>query len=389
MVKVSSKMKPKLPYGRQWIDDDDVEAVVDALRSDWLTTGPRVADFEAQFARAVGAKHAVAVSSGTAALHAAAFAAGIDRDSEVIVPPMTFAATANCVRYQSGQVVFADVLPDSLLLDVRQVLRRATDRTRAVIVVDYGGQPGHLDDLISIARERGWTLIEDAAHSLGATYRNRLVGSVADLTTFSLHPVKHITTGEGGVVTTNDDGIAERLRAFRNHGITTDHRYREERGSWLYEMTDLGYNYRITDFQCALGASQLRRLSQWVSRRQAIALRYDEAFGELPVDALKLEQDRTSSRHLYILQLRLEKLRVDRRRIFEDLRANGLGVNVHYIPVHYHPYYQGLGYRKGICPVAEEAYERLITIPLYPKLTDSDITRVIETVSNVIASHMK
>jgi len=378
-------MNTMLPYGRQWIDDADVDAVVEVLRSDWLTTGPKVAGFETEFARVVGAKHAVAVSSGTAALHAAMYAADIKAGDEVIVPPMTFAATANCVLYQDGTVVFADVQHDTLLLDPQKVLDAATGRTRAVIAVDYTGQPADLDDLAAIARERGWIFIEDAAHSLGASYRDRLVGSIADLTTFSLHPVKQITAGEGGVVTTNDDELALRLRIFRNHGISTDHRQREQQGSWYYEMIDLGYNYRLTDFQCALGCSQLRRLSEWVGRRGEIAARYDEAFRTLPLDPLRMKEDRTSSRHLYVVRLRLEELRADRAAVFRALRDSGLGANVHYIPVHYHPYYQRLGYQKGAYPESERAYERLITLPLYPRLTDEDVSRVIDVVSNVLS----
>jgi perosamine synthetase len=373
-----------LPYGRQWIDEDDVDAVAAVLRSDWLTTGPKVGEFEAEFARLVGARHAVAVSNGTAALHAAAFAAGITAASEVIVTPMTFAASANCVRYQNGTVVFADVDPHTLLLDPQKVLDAASDRTRAVITVDYTGQPSDLDELSAMARERGWLLIEDAAHALGATHRGRPVGSLADLTTFSLHPVKQITSGEGGVVTTNDDELAARLRLFRNHGITSDHRQREQQDSWFYEMVELGYNYRITDFQCALGISQLRRLTPWVERRRAIAARYDDAFRSLPLDRLQMKSDRQSSWHLYVIRLRLEELRAGRAEVFRALRQAGLGVNVHYIPVHHHPYYQRLGYRKGSMPVAEGAYERLVTLPLFPRMTDEDVGRVIDVVSSTL-----
>jgi perosamine synthetase len=373
-----------LPYGRQWIDDDDIDAVVEVLRSDWLTTGPKVAEFETEFARIVGARHAVAVSNGTAALHAAAYAAGIDSESEVIVPPMTFAASANCVRYQNGTVVFADVAADTLLLDPNKVLEAATERTRAIVAVDYAGQPADLDELRSMADERGWFLIEDAAHALGATYRGRRVGSIAHLTTFSLHPVKQITTGEGGMITTDDDRLAARLRLFRNHGISSDHRQREAQGSWYYEMLDLGYNYRITDFQCALGLSQLRRLGAWVERRRAIAARYDDAFRGAPLEPLALKPDRESSWHLYVVRLRLDELRVDRATIFRELRDRGIGVNVHYIPVHYHPYYQGLGWKKGAFPVAEGEYERLLTLPLFPAMSDDDVAHVIDVVTSTL-----
>lgn len=373
-----------IPYGRQTIDDADVEAVVEVLRSDWLTTGPKVQQFESAFAEIAGARHAVAVSNGTAALHAAAYAAGITADFEAIVPPMTFAASANCVRYQNGTVVFADVAPGTLLLDPERVAEAVTDRTRAIVAVDYTGQPADLAELRSIADDRRLILIEDAAHSLGATYRDRPVGSIADLTTFSLHPVKHITTGEGGVVTTNDDELARRLRLFRNHGIDSDHRQREQQGSWSYEMLDLGYNYRLTDIQCALGLSQLRHLSEWVARRRAIAAHYDEALRPLPLDPIAVKPDREPSWHLYIVQLRLDELRASRAAIFQELREQGLGVNVHYIPVHYHPYYQKLGWKRGAFPVAEAAYERLITLPLFPAMTDDDVARVIEAVSSVL-----
>ena len=368
----------RLPYGRQWIDEADIAAVAEVLRSDWLTTGPMVDTFERAFAAEVGAKHAIAVSNGTAALHAAAFAAGIDSEAEVIVPPMTFAASANCVRYCGGRVVFADVRDDTLSLDPQKVADAATPRTRAVVAVDYTGQPADLDELRALCRDRNWLLIEDAAHSLGATYHGQRIGSLADLTTFSLHPVKQITTGEGGVVTTDVDELARRLRLFRNHGITTDHRQREERGSWFYEMTDLGYNYRITDFQCALGLSQLRKLPQWIERRRAIATAYDEAFKALPVRPLHILPDRESAWHLYILRVGQH-----RAEMFAALRDEGLGVNVHYIPVHYHPYYQSLGWKRGDLPVAEAAYERLLTIPLFPAMTDDDVSYVIETVSRV------
>ena len=377
-------MSRMLPYGRQWIDEADIEAVTEVLRSDWLTTGPKVGEFEAAFAEAVGAKHAVAVCNGTAALHAATYAAGINHESEVIVPPMTFAASANCVRYRGGKVVFADVRGDTLALDVEKARAAATARTRAVVAVDYTGQPADLEELMALCRENGWLLIEDAAHALGATYRGRRVGSVADLTTFSLHPVKQITTGEGGVITTDDDDLASKLRLFRNHGISSDHRQREEQGSWFYEMVDLGYNYRITDFQCALGISQLRRLPEWITRRRAIAAAYGDAFRALPLDPVRMLADRESAWHLYVVRLRLEALTADRAAVFRALRDAGIGVNVHYIPVHYHPYYQRLGWKRGDFPVAEAAYERLITLPLFPKMSDDDVTRTIETVSRVL-----
>lgn len=379
-----------LPYGRQSISDRDIEAVVEVLRSDWLTTGPAVAEFEGRFAEAVGAKHAIAVSNGTAALHAAAFAAGIGEGDEAIVPPMTFAATANCVRYQRGTVVFADVRSDTLCLDPARAEEAVTPKTRAIITVDYTGQPSDLDELTQIARKAGCVLIEDAAHALGATYKGRRVGSIADLTTFSFHPVKQITTGEGGMVTTNDAALAERARRFRNHGITSDHRQREQQGSWFYEMTDLGYNYRLTDFQCALGMAQLRRLPEWIERRSEIAARFGRAFASVPqIEPLAILPDRRSAWHLYVIRLRLEKLRATRADVFRALRARNIGVNVHYIPVHYHPYYQSLGDRRGAFPNAESAYERLLTLPLFPAMTDADVERVIESVTETLDEFAK
>ena len=373
-----------LPYGRQWLDDNDIAAMVEVLRSDWLTTGPKVSEFEQAFADFVGAREAVAVSNGTAALHAAMYAVGIGPGDEVIVPPMTFAASANCVVFQGGTPVFADVDPDTLLLDPAQVEARITPRTKAIIAVDYTGQPCDYDALRAIADRHGLILVADACHALGGSYKGRPVGSLADLSIFSFHPVKHITTGEGGMVTTDDPNLARRTRVFRNHGITTDHRQREQQGSWFYEMADLGYNYRLTDLQCALGMSQLRKLPGWVARRQEIARRYDAAFSEMPaVKPLGGREDVSHAYHLYVIWLDLDRLRVDRARVFAALRAEGIGVNVHYIPVYWHPYYQQLGYEKGLCPVAEAAYERLISLPMFPAMTDEDVESVVEAVFKV------
>ncbi len=377
-----------LPYGRQWLDDGDIDAVAQALRSDWLTTGPRVAKFEEAFAAHVGARFAVAVSSGTAALHAAAFAAGIGPGDEVIVPPLTFAASANCVRYQGGTVVFADVRQDTLCLDPGQVEAAITPRTRAIVAVDYAGQPSDLHDIMGIADRHGLMVIEDGCHALGATYRGRWVGTLAHLTAFSLHPVKHITTGEGGVVTTDNERLAERMRNFRNHGITSDHRQRDARGSWFYEMETLGWNYRLTDFQCALGLSQLQKLPGWVARRREIAARYSKAFVEMPeIEAPTVLSDRESAWHLYPIRLHLERLRVGREGVYRALRAENIGVNVHYIPVPWHPYYQRLGYAKGHWPVAEGAYERIMSLPIWPAMTKRDEEDVIAAVRRVVGAY--
>lgn len=375
----------RLPYGRQWLDDDDIAAVVEVLRSDWLTTGPKVSEFERVFVDFVGAREAVAVSNGTAALHTAMYAAGIGPGDEVIVPPITFAASANCVGFQGGTPVFADVDPDTLLLDPAQVEAKITPRTKAIIAVDYTGQACDYDALRAITDRHGLTLVADACHAVGGSYKGRPVGSLADLSAFSFHPVKHITTGEGGMITTDDPDLAQRMRVFRNHGITTDHRQREQQGSWFYEMVDLGYNYRLTDFQCALGMSQLYKLPGWVARRREIARRYDAAFAEMPaVGPLGARDDVSHAYHLYMIRLDLDQLQVDRARVFAALRAEGIGVNVHYIPVHLHPYYrERFGTGPGLCPVAEAAYERLITLPIFPHMSNDDVDDVIAAVDKV------
>ena len=374
-----------LPYGRQWVDEADVQAVVEVLRSDWLTTGPKVRAFEERVAEYVGAREGVAVNSGTAALHVAAFATGIGPGDEVITTPLTFAASANCVVFQGGTPVFADVSPDTLLLDPAQGEAKITPRTKAIIAVDYTGLPCDYDALRDIADRHGLILVADACHALGGHYKGRPVGSLADLNTFSFHPVKHVTTGEGGIVTTDDPELAQRMRIFRNHGITTDHRQREQQGSWFYEMVDLGYNYRLTDIQCALGLSQMDKLDSWLTRRRKIAKHYDKAFAEMPeVITPVVKEDRLSAWHLYVIRLDLDRLTVGRAEVFRALSAENIGVNVHYIPVYWHPFYQKLGYKKGICPIAEAAYERILSLPIYPAMSDGDVEDVIISVDKVI-----
>jgi perosamine synthetase len=374
-----------LPYGRHTITEVDVAAVAQALRDNWITGGPRVAEFESALAARVGAAHGVAVSSGTAALHVAAFAAGLGPGAEAIVPPLTFAATANAVRYLGATPVFADVRPDTLTLDPERVAEKLTPRTRAIVGVDFAGLPCDWEGLQALGERTGARLIDDAAHALGARYRGRPLGAAADLTTLSFHPVKHLTTGEGGMVTTDDAGLAERARRFRNHGITTDASERFSRGEWHYEMVDLGFNYRLTDVQCALGLSQLRRLDEALARRRAIATRYRAVLAGTPGLALQaLPEGSEHAWHIFPVLLDLDRLAGDRRAIFAALRAEGIGVNVHYIPVYWHPYYQRLGYAKGLCPVAETVYERLITLPLFPAMTDADVDDVLTAVGKVI-----
>lgn len=375
-----------IPYGQQWIDEDDIQAVVEVLRSDWLTTGPCVESFEEEFAEQVNAKYAVAVSSGTAALHAAMFALDIGPGDEIIVPAMTFAASANCVVFQGGTPVFADVEPETLLIDPRGVEKNITSKTKAVIAVDYAGQPCDYEALTVITERAGIALVDDACHALGARYRNEPVGSIAHLSAFSFHPVKHITTGEGGMISTNDGSLAQRMRIFRNHGITTDHCQRETKCSWFYEMVHLGFNYRLSDFQCALGMSQLKKLSEWVSRRQSIAGMYDEAFKEMhSVQPLQLKKDILHAYHLYVVRLNSQNMHHDRSTIFRLLRNMGIGVNVHYIPVHLHPFYRKNFHAvPGMCPVAEKAYEEIISLPLFPGMSDADVSTVVDAVRKVL-----
>jgi perosamine synthetase len=383
--------KELLPYGRQAVDEADVRAVVEVLRSDWLTTGPAVDAFEQAFAETAGAKHAVAVSSGTAALHAAVFAAGIGPDDEVIVPPMTFVATANAVVFQGGTPVFADVDRGTLLLDPDRVEASIGPRTRAVLAVDYAGQPCDYDRLRDLADARGLVFITDACHALGGSHRGRPVGSLVTLNAFSFHPVKHITTGEGGMVTTDDGRLAERMRRFRSHGIASDFRRREQQGSWAYEMTELGWNYRLTDLQSVLGLSQLRKLPEWVRRRREIAARYDDALACLDgVSPLAVRDGARHAYHLYVVRLDLDALSVGRGEVFAALREEGIGVNVHYIPVHLHPFYrERFGTGPGLCPVAEAAYESLLSLPLFPAMTDGDVADVIEAVDKVIGAYRR
>jgi UDP-4-amino-4,6-dideoxy-N-acetyl-beta-L-altrosamine transaminase len=380
-----------LPYGRQSIEEDDIQAVVDVLRSDWLTTGPKVGEFEEAFAARVGAKCAVSFSSGTAALHGAAFAAGLKAGDEAITTPLTFAATANCVLYQGATPVFADVSADTLNLDPEKVAARITPRTRAILPVDYAGHPADLHAILELAARDGLVVIEDACHALGAEYRGRSTGSIADMTVFSFHPVKHVATGEGGMVTTGRAAYAESLRRFRNHGISSDARQRQTEGQWRYEMVLLGFNYRLTDIACGLGLSQLKKLEANLLRRREIAARYAAAFRDLAGVMLPIARAGVNPAwHLFPIRLNLEKLSANRVQVFRALRAENMGVNVHYIPVHCHPYYRDrFGYRGGEYPIAEDAYERLISLPMFHGMSDQDAEDVIRAVEKVIGHFAK
>jgi perosamine synthetase len=371
-----------LPYGRQTISQEDIDAVCKVLKSDWLTTGPKVEEFEKAFATFVGSKEAVAISNGTAALHAAMFALGIKEGDEVIVPTMTFAATANAVVFQKGTPVFVDSEADSLLIDPAKVEAAITPKTKAIVVVDYTGHPCNYAALKAIASAHNLPLVADACHALGGADNGQSIGSIADISTFSFHPVKPIATGEGGMVTTDDAALAKKMRQFRNHCIDSDHRERQSQGSWFYEMTDLGYNYRLTDIQCALGIEQLKNVPAWTARRQEIAKIYDAGFAQIDaVTPLSTRKDISHTYHLYVV-----KVDKDRAKVFEAMRGENIGVNVHYIPVHLHPFYQkNFGTQKGQCPVAEEAYEQILSLPMFSKMTDEDVNDVIEALQKVTA----
>jgi len=373
-----------LPYGRHEVDEADIQSVVDVLRGDWLTNGPTVSRFEETFAEVVGARFAVAFSSGTAALHGAGFAAGIGPGDEVITSPLTFLASANCVLYCGATPVFADVDPETLNLDPAAAEAALTPRTKAILPIHFAGLPCNMEAIHAIARPRNLTVIEDAAHALGAETGGRRIGGLSHLTTFSFHPVKHITTGEGGMVTTNESALADRLRKFRNHGI--DREVRQRQDTWVQDMVALGFNYRLTDLQSALGLSQLRRLDGRLKRREEIAGRYQAAFAAMPeVTGAPTRSGTRHAWHIYPLRLNPDRLCQDREAIFRALRAENIGVSVHYRPVHLHPYYrERLGTGPGQCPAAEAAFECLLTLPLFPAMTDADVADVIAAVEKVI-----
>ena len=378
----------RLPYGHQSIDEEDIQAVTDVLRSDWITTGPKVDEFEEAVAALVGAKYAVAYSSGTAALHGAAFAAGLSEGDEAITTPMTFCATANCVLYMGATPVFADTCSDTVNIDPKEIAKRITDKTKAILPVDYAGHPADMDEILALAEKHRLVVIEDAAHSIGAEYKGRKVGTLSHMTTFSFHPVKHITTGEGGMVTTDDPELANRLRMFRTHGVDQDLRRRQatSHGPWYYEMTELGYNYRLPDIACALGTSQLAKLPGNVTRRREIARHYSKEFCGLPGVSTPIERpDAKSVWHIYPIRLNFDALSTGRREVFEALQAENIGVNVHYVPVHLHPYYRArFGFKGGEFPVAEDAYQRFITLPLFHGMTDDDVEAVVAAVMKVV-----
>lgn len=377
----------RIGYGHQYIDDADIQAVVDVLKSDFLTCGPKIIEAEAKLCKITGAKHAVLIANGTAALHAMCFAAGIGPGDEVITTPITFAASANCALYCGAKPVFADINPETYNIDPDSIEKNVTSKTKAVIAVDFTGQAVDVARIRKICEKHNILFIEDAAHSLGTKFSGMPVGSLADMTEFSFHPVKTCTAGEGGAITTNDDELYKRLVLFRTHGITRAQELMDKpsEGGWYYQQVDLGYNYRMTDIQAALLSSQLDKLSLFAARRKQLVKQYDSAFAEVPEITVQKEiAESDTVRHLYIIQLNLEKLNCTRKEVFEALQAEGVGVNVHYIPVYTFPYYQKLGYKMGICPNAEKLYERIISIPLFYSMTDEDQEKIIAAVKKVV-----
>ncbi len=382
----------KIYYGHQYIDEDDIQAVVDVLRSDYLTCGPKIGELEKKLCELTGARYAVVCSNGTAALHIAALSAGVGEGDEVITTPITFAASANCALYCGARPVFVDIDPETYNIDPRKVEAAITPRTKAVVAVDYTGQSADLEPLLKICREHNLTLIEDGAHVIGTRYKGQMNGSIADMTMFSFHPVKTVTGGEGGVILTNEEALYQKLLLFRSHGITRDRAQMEHEpdGPWYYEQVALGYNYRMTDMQAALIISQLDKLPVFVKRRKEIVARYNEAFARLPELFVQQEiPESDTTRHLYILRIVPERLKIDRKQFFEALEAENVCCNVHYIPVYYFPYYEKLGYRKGLCPNAEKLYEEIITLPLYYAMSDADVESVIEAVTKIVVYFRK
>jgi UDP-4-amino-4,6-dideoxy-N-acetyl-beta-L-altrosamine transaminase len=382
----------KIFYGHQYIDDADIQAVVDVLKSDYLTCGPKIGELEQKLCRVTGAKYAVVCSNGTAALHIAALAAGVGEGDEVITTPITFAASANCAFYCGARPVFADIDPETYNIDPAKVEAAITPKTKAVVAVSYTGQSVDFAPLKKICREHQLTLIEDGAHVIGTKYNGEANGSIADMTTFSFHPVKTVTGGEGGAVLTNDEGLYKKLLSYRAHGITRDPEQmaHEPDGPWYYEQIDLGYNYRMTDMQAALIISQLDKLDRFSKRRKEIVARYNEAFSELPGIFVQKEiPESDTTRHLYILRIVPEKLKINRRQFFDALAAENVCCNVHYIPTYYFPYYEKKGYRRGLCPNAEKLYEEIISLPLYYAMSDEDVESVIEAVTKIAEYYEK
>ena len=383
--------KEYIPYGKQSVDEDDIQAIVDVLKGDYLTTGPNVVAFEEALVELTGAKYAVAISNGTSALHAACYAAGITEGDEVITTPITFAASANVVLYCGGTPVFADINPETYNIDPASIKEKITNKTKAIIAVDFTGQAVEVDEIKAICEKYNLVFIEDSAHSINTEYKGEQIGSLADMTTLSFHPVKTITTGEGGAILTNDEAYYNKMLLFRSHGITRDEALLSHMPyKGFNEQIALGYNNRMTDFQAALGVSQLKKIKAFSARRSEIVKQYDEAFESVPEITIQKEiEESNTSRHLYVIRLNTELLTVGRDEIYGALTAENIGLQVHYMPVYWHPYYQELGYDKGLCPNSEALYEQIFTIPLYYSLTDDEVKLVITAVNKVIRHYRK
>lgn len=382
----------KLFYGHQHIDDADIAAVTEVLKSDYLTCGPKITELEKRLCEITGAKYAVVVSNGTAALHIACQAAGVTEGDEVITTPITFAASANCALYCGAKPVFADINERTYNIDPASIEAHMTDKTKAVVAVDFTGQAVELDSILKLCKEKGVVLIEDGAHSIGTKYNGAGVGSVADMTTFSFHPVKTVTGGEGGAVLTNNEEYYKKLVLYRAHGITRDTSLMEKEsvGGWYYEQIALGMNYRMTDIQAALVLSQLDKLKLFSDRRKEIVAKYNAAFEQIPEVTVQEEiPESDTTRHLYILRIKPELLNVDRKGFFDAMAAENICCNVHYIPVYYHPYYEHLGYKKGLCPKAEKLYDEMMSLPLYYDMTDKDVDDVIAAVKKIVEAYRK
>lgn len=377
----------KLYYGHQYLDEKDVQAVVEVLHSDYLTCGPKITELEQKLCELTGAKYAVVCSNDTAALHIACMAAGVSAGDEVITTPITFLASANCALYCGAKPVFADIDEETYNIDPKEIEKALTPKTKAVVAVDYTGQVVDLDAIMETCHKQNVVVIEDAAHSIGTLYKGRPIGSIADMTTFSFHPVKTVTAGEGGAVLTDNEEYYKKLLLYRSHGMTRDQAQmtKESEGGWYYQMIDLGYNYRMTDMQAALLISQLEKLPMFSKRRKEIVARYNEAFSRIPELTLQQELEGSdSTRHLYVLRIKPEKLRIDRRGFFDALAAENIMCNVHYIPIYLQPYYQEMGYPKGLCPRAEKLYSEMMSLPLYYAMTDQDVEDVITAVQKIV-----
>lgn len=377
----------KLYYGHQYLDEKDVQAVVEVLHSDYLTCGPKITELEQKLCELTGAKYAVVCSNDTAALHIACMAAGVSAGDEVITTPITFLASANCALYCGAKPVFADIDEETYNIDPKEIEKAMTSKTKAVVAVDYTGQVVDLDAIMETCHKQNVVVIEDAAHSIGTLYKGRPIGSIADMTTFSFHPVKTVTAGEGGAVLTDNEEYYKKLLLYRSHGMTRDQAQmtKESEGGWYYQMIDLGYNYRMTDMQAALLISQLEKLPMFSKRRKEIVARYNEAFSQIPELTVQQELEGSdTTRHLYILRIKPEKLRIDRRGFFDALAAENIMCNVHYIPIYLQPYYQEMGYPKGLCPKAEKLYSEMMSLPLYYAMTDQDVEDVITAVQKIV-----